>query len=623
MNRIVFIILIIASGLRAQEYMYFLSEPADFETLSGMPLTVKYGQVDAVKIVYDIRDEQIYYINAQYFRYHHEFCRNFLEYEVSVVEFNRLNYSDLPYRKYLLANINHFRSLDAWVLEISPVDRMTETMIRELYSAVESSSFFGDSLKLLINSAHLSGIIPTLDSCITTLHPSDLYYSSDYQSLSNQSASGILRINSDVSRAGPRDILVLDHTPDYLPMVSGIILTEFQTPLSHMTLLGRNRKIPVCVVKNAPGNSFLRDMEGEQVRLTVQQDTFFIVPVSHLDDAPEHRNIQLNKDLSVRELINIDQINRRSSDFVGNKAANLGELYKLSRKGGFRIPESAFAIPFWFYEQHMIRSGADILIAELLNTAKEEPDRDSLMIFLSRIREVIISCPPDPALIEAIDSRVRELGPYRRMRFRSSTNAEDAEGFSGAGLYSSKTGIVGDSLKPVGEAVCKVWASLWSYEAFAERSYFGIDHEQVAMGILVHRSFPDEEVNGVAITKNIYRENGYGFVVNAQRGDISVVDPDPGITCDQLICYPNQINYLFRSNKVIDVITFGNMNHGQLVMTDDEIIYLANQLERIKRSFHQRAPGNPDYPSFGMDIEFKLDGPDRALYIKQARYYND
>jgi hypothetical protein len=143
------------------------------------------------------------------------------------------------------------------------------------------------------------------------------------------------------------------------------------------------------------------------------------------------------------------------------------------------------------------------------------------------------------------------------------------------------------------------------------------------MGILVHRSFPDEEVNGVAITRNIYRENGYGFVVNAQLGDVSVVDPAEGFKCDQFICYPDAINFLYREKNVIDVITYSNLNRNRLVMTEEEIQHLANQLERIKQHFYSKLSAPASYIEFGLDVEFKLQGPDRELYIKQVRYYND
>src|SRR5690606_12452291 len=109
----------------------------------------------------------------------------------------------------------------------------------------------------------------------------------------------------------------------------------------------------------------------------------------------------------------------------------------------------------------------------------------------------------------------------------SSTNAEDLDGFTGAGLYDSKSGDPNDPQRPVLDAVRKVWASVWYFRAFEEREYRSIEHTAVGMGLLVHNSFPEEEANGVALTNNPFDKSGLdpAFYVNVQLGDESVVLP--------------------------------------------------------------------------------------------------
>jgi hypothetical protein len=58
-------------------------------------------------------------------------------------------------------------------------------------------------------------------------------------------------------------------------------------------------------------------------------------------------------------------------------------------------------------------------------------------------------------------------------------------------------------------------------------------------------------------------------------------------------------------------------------MTDAEIQHLANQLEYIKQYFANRIFLYSDYTDLGPDVEFKLVGEKRGLYIKQIRIYND
>ena len=209
------------------------------------------------------------------------------------------------------------------------------------------------------------------------------------------------------------------------------------------------------------------------------------------------------------------------------------------------------------------------------------------------------------------------------MRFRSSTNAEDREGFSGAGIYTSKTGDPTNPEKPIEKAILNVWASLWSYNAFMEREAFNIDHSTVAMGVLVHRSFPNEAVNGVAITTNLYRKDYLGFVVNAQLGDESVVQPKNDIQCDEFICYPDESVSVYGNQEAgIDIINYSSLNAGRLVMSDREIQHLANTLELIKRRYIRSHYTKQTYFNVALDLEFKLDEDTRELYIKQMRIYN-
>ncbi|GAF03927.1 phosphoenolpyruvate synthase [Saccharicrinis fermentans DSM 9555 = JCM 21142] len=185
------------------------------------------------------------------------------------------------------------------------------------------------------------------------------------------------------------------------------------------------------------------------------------------------------------------------------KYKSCGILNKLSRKYDFKVPECAFVIPFHYYHQHVISSSTSSLIDSLLSVKNTIP-KDSLQLLLTEIRTRIKRAPIDTILMKEVNSKVSTDCVYSRFRFRSSTNAEDAKGFSGAGLYTSKTGVRNSEKKSFEKVIKKIWASLWTYEAFSERAYYHIDHKDVYMGIPVHRSFPNEEVNGVAITKNIY-----------------------------------------------------------------------------------------------------------------------
>ena len=607
----------------AQEYLNSLSE-SDFIALQREPLSSKYSQVQAVKVIYDLKTKEIYYISNS-FQYHNKFCQTVLGYNEPLGIFNRDNYgTDRDKRQYLLANINFFSSRKEYILELSPSDQMLISDITLLHNRVAETSFLTPDVKLILNSARLINSENKLT--IPFIKPEEIYKNQNFQSVSKFTGKGKLRkielselSNSSIDED---DIILINGTPLQLAGVSGIITTDLQTPLSHLSILGQNRKIPVMALKDAWDDENINSLIGKQVELTVSIDGFTISEADGLSNPKkERKRLYLKKNLNEKELIKAKDFNRKTANYCGYKAENFGILYQLAKKMDFSVPEAAFGIPFYYYQQHAEKSEVIGLIAQLENHSNPKE-------LLSTIREKIKSTPVDSTLILNIENQLEGMSSFSRFRFRSSTNAEDMKGFSGAGLYSSKTALTGSNIvekdegKTIENALRKVWASLWKDSAYDERAYFNIQQEDVMMGILVHRSFPDEEVNGVAISKNLYRENNLGFVVNAQLGDSSVVQPNPAITCDQFICYPTQESGFYTQNQTIEIITTSSLNDFNLVMTSDEIYRLANVIQGIKKYFYYRDFTSATFNEYALDFEFKLEKDSRELYIKQVRPFN-
>lgn len=621
------IILVSCSG-NSQQGELMLSSQKQFDAWSSRPLYQKYGQVSSLKIVYDNRDDKLYFVSSEDYEFHYEFCMRELGFPNDLERFNNVAYSGESDRPFLLANINYYKALDKFTLELGPSDRMSRKHLEMLFNEVKKEVFFADRLYLMLNTAHVISLMKG-NTKIPVLTPSEIYNGQKYQPISKYSSHGRVFVVTDWKSQRdsirPTDIIITEDIPPVFPLVQGVIVTQFQTPLSHVTLLGQNRKIPICAHTEVFKMKSILDLNGEIVMFKVGQDTFELQK-SNVDLASlweRGKPVKLHLNTKIDSLIPVDLLDEKLSHVVGCKAANFGELYQYSKKIDFKTPESAFAIPFYFYDQHVRTYGIQAKIDSLL--AKNNRIRSSAEIRkdLEEIQELIKDSPISQQLLRDVENMILTSGTHRRMRFRSSTNAEDREGFSGAGIYTSKTGEIGNPDKPIDEAIRKVWASLWSYNAFMEREAFNIDHSTVAMGILVHRSFPDEAVNGVAITTNLYRDDYLGFVVNAQLGDESVVQPTGSIQCDEFICYPDETVSLYGSSDAgIDIINYSSLNGGELVMTEAEIQHLANTLELIKRKYLRSHYVRETYFNFALDLEFKLDKETRQLYIKQMRIYN-
>jgi phosphoenolpyruvate synthase/pyruvate phosphate dikinase len=220
-----------------------------------------------------------------------------------------------------------------------------------------------------------------------------------------------------------------------------------------------------------------------------------------------------------------------------------------------------------------------------------------------------------------VEAKIRSLTQFKDIRFRSSTNAEDLEGFNGAGLYESYSAELDNPKKTIGDAIKKVYASMWTLEGFKEREYFKIDQRSAAMGILVHRSFPDELANGVAITKNIYNPDVPAFTISCQVGETSVVNPPQGTISDQFLFF--MIFSTAFTEPAINYLSYSNLNHNNPVLSDNEIVKLSKYLKLIHDHFYYTVFTDrfESYYTFAMDVEFKINGPNRDIYIKQARPY--
>jgi phosphoenolpyruvate synthase/pyruvate phosphate dikinase len=195
------------------------------------------------------------------------------------------------------------------------------------------------------------------------------------------------------------------------------------------------------------------------------------------------------------------------------------------------------------------------------------------------------------------------------VRLRSSTNAEDLAGFSGAGLYRSAR-VDPSSRADVERGLREVWASVWSWDAFAEREWYGIDHARVAMAILVQESIDDELVIGVAITGNPFYEGRPAVYINAQARGGSVTGAAGNEIPEQLLVYT------WTRTRDIERISASSRAPGQQLLRDAEAVAFARQLEAI----HDEFVGDPVGTAAAVDVEF-LVRANREVIVLQARPY--
>ncbi len=621
-------------------FLQHLGCQGDFEALASAPLVSTIPGALSLKTVMDQADgDQLYFQNSKCYKIHHEFATAHLSgdglpFVGSLQQFNTTEYYS-PDRRFVLGAVTYYQGPDLWVWELSPYDTANADMVTRAFRAIAAGAYFGDKLAFHPTSENVARVVPDLPADIQIVTTDELFAGIDYQPLKLAEGYGRLRFMEaatlDTAYPSFRDLVVLDKVPNDISVVAGIITEEFQTPLSHINVLSQNRGTPNMGLRGATTDSRLTDLDGKWVKINVEASGWTIAEVTK-DEADawweDHKpgavqvpdlNLSVTALTDMEVLLDTDLAQKaaikKAIPSFGGKASHYAELAKVNE---VPVPK-AFAVPIFYYDQFMNENGFITQVETLLADTEFQSNPQYRDEKLKELRTDMKAAPVNAAFLAELTVKLQTDYPDTRMRFRSSTNAEDLEGFTGAGLYTSKSGELGDPTSPIEDAVRQVWASVWFFRAFEERAFRSIAHLKVGMSLLVHRSFPDEYANGVAITANIFDETGQNpaFYINVQRGEASVVKPEPGVSSDELLYqFYNEgqpAQYLRHSTEVPE---------GEHVLTRTQLYELGQALDEIHRHFAESYGGDPTV-FYGMDVEFKFDdlvpGGDIELQVKQAR----
>jgi hypothetical protein len=634
----------------------------DYDLLASLPFDASIPGARSAKVILDLcaddlcESKQLYFQNSNLYPIHHDFASEHLSDPMlplrrvpALSEFNAEYTKPYTQRRFLLGAVSYYEAPDEWALEIAPYDTSTPAMIEELYDAVRAQTYFGPILGFHPTSEGVAEQAELLPKDVKVTTTEEIYRGIEYQPLNLGESVGPIRfirsVNLQTEYVTSRSIVVLDAVPNDITPVAGIITEEFQTPLSHINVLMRARGRPNMGLRSGRMHEKLAGLkDGDHVRLTVGAFDFDVQPVTleeseawWLANKPPPVTVPA-PDLTVTDLRDIETVTEHTdtAPFVeleniqtairafGGKASN----YSIFATDP-RVPhKKAFGIPVYYYDRYMRQNGFFERVATLQNDPEFIGDDGYRDAELQALRDDMMATDIDDEFKARLKAKLDADFPNRSMRFRSSTNAEDLNGFPCAGCYDSHTGDPtehgGDQVAAASEAIRKTWATVWNLRTYDERQLNGIDHTQVCMALLVHTNFPAEEANGLAITDNIFDQSGNapGFYVNVQEGGtFEVVAPPPGITSDSFL-----FQYSFPTKPII-YYTHSNVTipSGADVLTTDEIHLLGDALAAINERFrHAYAPTDGGW--WALEVDFKFDdeadpGGAPSLYIKQARPY--
>lgn len=635
-------------GDEAPEFVRQVGCLDDFQLLASAPIDSSLPGARSVKVVQDHADaDALYFQNSVLYQIHYQFVSTHLSGGMlplvgQLGDFNTTEYYS-PDRRFNLGAVTYYEGPQIWALELAPYDSASAAMIEGLYRGVVAQAYFGDRLAFHPTSETVAIEAARLPDDIPIVTTEDIYAEIDYQPLSLGVGIGRLRflnaIDLETEYVSYQDILVLDQAPNDISVVQGLITEEFQTPLSHVNVLSQNRNTPNMGLRGATTDAELRALEGALVELTVESEGWHVREVT-LEEAEAYWEshkpdpvVLPPLDLSKKDLVDIEDVTAEPADGAslrdaikdavvayGGKAAHYSVLARTDD-----VPiQKAFAVPIYFYDQFMRENGFYAKIDALLTDPDFKADADVRDLALAALRAEMMTAPINGDFQAKLKSKLAADYPGLKMRFRTSTNSEDLDGFPCAGCYESHSGDPAD-WPDVLDAIRETYASTWLFRTFEEREYYSIDHKSVAMALLVHHNFAAEEANGVAVTSNPFDASGLdpAFYVNVQfGGDVEVVAPPPGVSGDEFLLFFSQpgqpTSYLAHSSLI---------PAGETVLSNLQIHDLGVALDAIHRRFspaYGPAAGNAGW--YAMDIEFKFDDEadptqPATLYIKQARPY--
>lgn len=559
---------------------------------------------------------KIYFVNSQRFRFHKDFLLATYLVPRGADVFKPI-YIDED-RRFIVGTIAWQKPVGKFTWELWEGDLATAEHIK-LANEVINKSFF-EPVSYKPNSLRQEDVSANLG--IDRVLQSDISKNQEYLALNTGKAVGRIHIIDkldDTVEIGDNEILVLKELPMSLPPVRGIIVAQPSTPLSHVNILAKGWNIPNIYIKDADKlfreydtfvyklDATLTDYKLERASLE-DINTKFVSPGQQVPPA----NLEVTRLESLREM------RKKDSVIFGSKSANLGEMMN-AKVAGVIIPEG-FTVPFHWYDKFIKDNGFDKIIAELLDTNDFIHNPSFRRKKLEELRAAIQAGEFDPELKRQIIRKWELQLGGRAVFVRSSSNSEDLPNFSGAGLYSSVANVR-DEEKLI-EAVKKVWASLWKFEAYEARVRNYVSQTDIYMSALIQVGI-DMTKGGVMITKDPFdEENDDAVYISAVCGHNSKVVDNTGI--------PEQILFNPKSNSVV-VMTLSQQenalafdengdlratsdkcaNAQKRVLTDLQARSLARVAKRIENLFGRKE----------QDIEWGI--MNGRVYIVQARPYID
>lgn len=597
-----------------------LDSLARFKELSANEQLVNWNEylngIDYLKyLITDFYSDspKIYFINSNAYAFHEDFANNWGLAHVG----HNVKKGQLIYHPTVVSS-NGTLGVFSFNYSINTTeDFRTIQRTHELIAA--NMPFLENNLSYYINvnnePAYQTDKALFQNSRVPVLFEADVYSEIDYWGLNQAEGYGLLRKMDLDEVPASKDIVFYESLPNTLPRVGGIITSFVQTPLSHVNLRAIHDKIPNAFIRDPLSNPNILNLLDHLIYFKVEQDTFYIreassEEVNNWHESHRPTTIQIPPlNLSYTDILPLEEITFSMFDGFGAKSTNIATMLS------FGFPENTipdgFAVPFSYYQKFMEHNNFFEEIRAILEDPNFQSDRDVRDDMLKDFRKKVKKADMPEWMLDELETMHRKFPEGTSVRCRSSSNNEDLAGFSGAGLYDSKTQHPDEG--HISKSIKQVYASLWNLRAFEEREFFRINHLVASMGVLCHPNYSDEKVNGVGVSTDPVYNTKSTFYLNSQLGEELITNPDTSFVPEEIL-----LDKVSVSKNDFLVIRHSNLIPiDSLLLSDLHLDQMRNYLSVIHNEFRKlyQAENNS---SFAMDIEYKVT-KENQLIIKQAR----
>lgn len=672
---------------------------------------------------------QIYFINGnfkdsrgmqpEYVQYHFYFAQHQLGVSNDPEYFNQHTYftNDLKQKLFVAGTIQRYEVLEGseqkpfYGIQFYPQDLISEQSLLKAVEVVKSKiDFFDTPVKVVSSGAQqsfkeVSSALLNLNVIPTSLD--QIYAGVSYVAMHKGETYGNIRFKpslKEMDQILPTDIPVFEELPLDLSVVSGVITTVIQDAGSHINLKSKERNTPNMVLRDPAQIEKLKALNGKPVKLTVTDEDFKIelstqkiVNDFYIKKLSKKPWVKIENG-SANQMVSFDRLASKltptqlikSSNSYGGKASKLAFLAssKIAGMGsdiqknlGYRLTPLGFAIPVQAYldfvksNQNLSRQIQALALAEKGGRKIKPLSTETRLAMIKSIQAEFLKTPMPDTFVQQLGVQLEELkaenqkfypkSVVKKVKVRSSANAEDIKDFDGAGLHSSYSAKI-DQLGTATEActilsatengvvtkeemspetvICAVkgvFASLWNKRAVEERSFAHIDQSEAAMGIAINNSYDfrrktediKEIANAVLVTRIINAKGVYGYRLSVNTDENLVTNPTPGTQAEVMLATfidPNekpQMSFLqyAKTDAAIE-------NLKAPLLPETTYLKMVKIAQKIEYNYCRSIPtyypnqdcnyvySDLDKPS-SLDMEFKIYSNGEVL-LKQSREFS-